>query len=151
MEHQYPGAISPDENMLAELMLPDQTHMRQQDWTMFFLHKDAGNSEEEAAEKASKDGKARQRRKAAREAAAAQGGEYEEDVSEDDEDDEEDDDDERLKTSPTSLDVRPESSQHKARQQRQAWIYRQSNGYLHEALISTHLQTTAVALPWRTT
>ena len=42
MEHQYPGAISPDENMLAELMLPDQTHVRTQDWTMFFLHKDSG-------------------------------------------------------------------------------------------------------------
>ncbi|KEF63811.1 uncharacterized protein A1O9_01789 [Exophiala aquamarina CBS 119918] len=51
MEHQYPGAISPDENMLAELMLPDQTHVRQQDWTMFFLHKDAGNSEEEVMER----------------------------------------------------------------------------------------------------
>ena len=48
MEHQYPGAISPDENMLAELMLPDQTHVRKQDWTIFFLHKDSGASEEEA-------------------------------------------------------------------------------------------------------
>lgn len=47
MEHQYPGAISPDENMLAELMLPDQTHMRTQDWTMFFLHKNSGNGEDE--------------------------------------------------------------------------------------------------------
>ncbi|RMZ78079.1 hypothetical protein DV737_g4047, partial [Chaetothyriales sp. CBS 132003] len=54
MEHQYPGAISPDEHMLAELMLPDQTHMRQQDWTMFFLHKDNGNQEDEAAEKAAR-------------------------------------------------------------------------------------------------
>ena len=43
MEHQYPGAISGDENMLAELMLPDQAHMRNEDWTIFFLHKD--NSE----------------------------------------------------------------------------------------------------------
>ena len=51
MEHQFPGAISPDENMLAELMLPDQTHVRQQDWTMFFLHKDAGTSDEEMAER----------------------------------------------------------------------------------------------------
>lgn len=51
MEHQYPGAISPDEHMLAELMLPDQTHVRQQDWTMFFLHKDAGSGEEESAER----------------------------------------------------------------------------------------------------
>ena len=47
MEHQYPGPISPDENMLAELMLPDQTHVRTQDWTMFFLHKDSGAIEEE--------------------------------------------------------------------------------------------------------
>ena len=46
MEHQYPGAISGDENMLAELMLPDQVHNRREDWTIFFLHKDT--SEEEA-------------------------------------------------------------------------------------------------------
>ncbi|MCJ1438344.1 hypothetical protein MMC27_007732 [Xylographa pallens] len=49
MEHQYPGAISGDENMLAELMLPDQAHVRNQDWTIFFLHKDTGD-EEDAAE-----------------------------------------------------------------------------------------------------
>ena len=41
MEHQYPGPISGDETMLAELMLPDQAHNRTQDWTMFFLHKDS--------------------------------------------------------------------------------------------------------------
>ncbi|QIW97265.1 hypothetical protein AMS68_002783 [Peltaster fructicola] len=41
MEHQYPGPVGGDEVMLAELMLPDQTHTRQQDWTIFFLHKDA--------------------------------------------------------------------------------------------------------------
>ncbi|PGH23261.1 hypothetical protein AJ80_02677 [Polytolypa hystricis UAMH7299] len=46
MEHQYPSAISGDEHMLAELMLPDQTHMRNQDWTIFFLHKDSGSEEE---------------------------------------------------------------------------------------------------------
>ncbi|MCJ1478425.1 hypothetical protein MMC13_007105 [Lambiella insularis] len=46
MEHQYPGAISGDENMLAELMLPDQAHVRNQDWTIFFLHKDIGEEEE---------------------------------------------------------------------------------------------------------
>jgi hypothetical protein len=45
MEHQYPNAISGDEHMLAELMLPDQTHVRSQDWTIFFLHKDAGAEE----------------------------------------------------------------------------------------------------------
>lgn len=44
MEHQYPGAISGDETMLAELMLPDGVHGRSQDWTMFFLHKDAETS-----------------------------------------------------------------------------------------------------------
>lgn len=32
--------------MLAELMLPDQTHVRAQDWTMFFLHKDTGSDDE---------------------------------------------------------------------------------------------------------
>jgi hypothetical protein len=49
MEHQYPGPISGDENMLAELMLPDQAHVRSQDWTVFFLHKDT-TAEEEARE-----------------------------------------------------------------------------------------------------
>ncbi|KAL8733855.1 MAG: hypothetical protein Q9166_001843 [cf. Caloplaca sp. 2 TL-2023] len=46
MEHQYPGAISGDENMLAELMLPDQAHVRKQDWTIFFLHKDTSEDDE---------------------------------------------------------------------------------------------------------
>lgn len=54
MEHQYPGAISPDENMLAELMLPDQTHVRTQDWTMFFLHKDSGGNDDGEAAKATR-------------------------------------------------------------------------------------------------
>ena len=27
--------------MLAELMLPDQAHLYDQDWTIFFLHRDA--------------------------------------------------------------------------------------------------------------
>ena len=94
MEHQYPGAISPDENMLAELMLPDQTHLRQQDWTMFFLHKDSGNSEEDAAERRIRR-QARRERQAARELAEAQGVELdEEDAEEDESSDEEDDDDE---------------------------------------------------------
>ena len=50
MEHQYPGPISGDENMLAELMLPDQAHVRKQDWTIFFLHKDTGDVDEVAEE-----------------------------------------------------------------------------------------------------
>ena len=45
MEHQYPGAISGDENMLAELMLPDQVHNRKEDWTIFFLHKDTNEED----------------------------------------------------------------------------------------------------------
>jgi Docking domain of Afi1 for Arf3 in vesicle trafficking len=88
MEHQYPGAISPDENMLAELMLPDQTHVRTQDWTMFFLHKDSGaNEEEEAARNAR-----RQRRKERRAAGLQTASEGEEDKSDlESEDDEESD------------------------------------------------------------
>ena len=56
MEHQYPAPISGDESMLAELMLPDQTHVRSQDWTIFFLHKDtsAEDEEESAQEKKKK-------------------------------------------------------------------------------------------------
>ncbi|KAF3937249.1 hypothetical protein ABW19_dt0210386 [Dactylella cylindrospora] len=46
MEHQYPTPISGDEHMLAELMLPDQTHMRKEDWTIFFLHKEEEETEE---------------------------------------------------------------------------------------------------------
>ncbi|KAJ5278645.1 hypothetical protein N7478_004017 [Penicillium angulare] len=59
MEHQYPAAISGDESMLAELMLPDQTHVRSQDWTIFFLHKDTSGEEEEETE----DGKKKKKRK----------------------------------------------------------------------------------------
>lgn len=47
MDHQYPAPITSDEGMLAELMLPDQTHVRSQDWTIFFLHKDNGSEGED--------------------------------------------------------------------------------------------------------
>lgn len=60
MEHQFPGAISGDEHMLAELMLPDQAHMRDQDWTIFFLHKDTAN---ELEEDDGEDGPRRRRRR----------------------------------------------------------------------------------------
>ena len=50
MEHQYPAPISGDESMLAELMLPDQTHVRSQDWTIFFLHKDTSGEEEDESD-----------------------------------------------------------------------------------------------------
>lgn len=86
MEHQFPGAISPDENMLAELMLPDQAHVRPQDWTMFFLHKNNGNGDDEDAQ-AEKEELRRQRQED-REMRRAAGEEVE-----DDEDDESDDDD----------------------------------------------------------
>ncbi|KAJ5219391.1 uncharacterized protein N7498_001490 [Penicillium cinerascens] len=59
MEHQYPAAISGDESMLAELMLPDQTHVRSQDWTIFFLHKDTSGDDEEETEA----GKTKKKRK----------------------------------------------------------------------------------------
>jgi hypothetical protein len=51
MEHQYPVAITGDEHMLAELMLPDQAHVRNQDWTIFFLHKDTTQEDEELEQK----------------------------------------------------------------------------------------------------
>ena len=91
MEHQYPGPISPDENMLAELMLPDQTHMRNQDWTIFFLHKDAGAEEEEAAERQARRERRRERRDAKQEA-VAKGEMQEEDLSADESDSDEEDD-----------------------------------------------------------
>jgi hypothetical protein len=62
MEHQYPVAITGDEHMLAELMLPDQAHVRNQDWTIFFLHKDTSQEEEEAEQKEERR-RRRQRRK----------------------------------------------------------------------------------------
>jgi hypothetical protein len=61
MEHQYPGPISGDETMLAELMLPDQAHVRSQDWTIFFLHKDT--SAEDAEREARREKRRRRRRK----------------------------------------------------------------------------------------
>ncbi|KAN0065157.1 hypothetical protein ACQY0O_001654 [Thecaphora frezii] len=37
LSHQYPAPTGYDEHMLAELMLPDGTHARVEDWTVFFL------------------------------------------------------------------------------------------------------------------
>ena len=62
MEHQYPVAITGDEAMLAELMLPDQAHVRNQDWTIFFLHKDTSQEEEEAEQKEERRRRRRRRR-----------------------------------------------------------------------------------------
>ncbi|PTB66310.1 spindle pole body interacting protein [Trichoderma citrinoviride] len=63
MEHQYPVAITGDENMLAELMLPDQAHARNQDWTMFFLHKDSSPEDEDEERKEKAERKARRQRR----------------------------------------------------------------------------------------
>ncbi|PSN70154.1 spindle pole body interacting protein [Corynespora cassiicola Philippines] len=96
MEHQYPAPISGDETMLAELMLPDQAHVRSQDWTIFFLHKDT-TAEDEEKEARRERRRKRRRRKDGLEtgengndtAAGAQDGvaDGEDDISGDDEDD----------------------------------------------------------------
>ncbi|WZH44412.1 MesA-like protein [Fusarium acuminatum] len=94
MEHQYPVAITGDENMLAELMLPDQAHARNQDWTIFFLHKDT-SQEEEDEERKSKENR-KKRRKRRRDKAAGiideEDEENEEDLPEDEWDNDDDDD-----------------------------------------------------------
>lgn len=93
MEHQYPVAITGDEHMLAELMLPDQAHVRNQDWTIFFLHKDTTEEDEEAERKEERR-KKRQRRKD--KAAGILSSDDEDEVEGDDEelDDDSDDSDE---------------------------------------------------------
>ncbi|KAI0452161.1 docking domain of Afi1 for Arf3 in vesicle trafficking-domain-containing protein [Xylaria acuta] len=102
MEHQFPVAITGDEHMLAELMLPDQAHARNQDWTIFFLHKDQ-NQEEEDQDQRRKDAR-RRRRKRRRDRGAGILGDGEnatddennsrgDDDDRDDEDDDWDDDD----------------------------------------------------------
>lgn len=93
MEHQYPGPISGDEHMLADLMLPDQAHVRTQDWTIFFLHKDT-EAEEEAKEERRERRRLRRERKAKKAANGDGDGENgatsEEDEDEDDDLDSED-------------------------------------------------------------
>ena len=89
MEHQYPGPVGGDEHMLAELMLPDQTHMRSQDWTIFFLHKDAAAEDEEREAKLER---RRQRREWQRSQMPA-GANGDGHVDDEDDDDESSDDD----------------------------------------------------------
>lgn len=94
MEHQYPVAITGDEHMLAELMLPDQAHVRNQDWTIFFLHKDTSQEEEEAEQKEER--RRRKQRRKDREAGlldpddVESGDDAEEDLGEDSGEDSED-------------------------------------------------------------
>ncbi|RAH43606.1 AFI1/MesA family protein [Aspergillus brunneoviolaceus CBS 621.78] len=94
MEHQYPTAISGDESMLAELMLPDQTHVRSQDWTIFFLHKDTSADADDDASVSSKKQKKKKKgkRRVGDEAQSSEGDSREDDGSleeEDSSDDEE--------------------------------------------------------------
>ncbi|CAN6668194.1 hypothetical protein TRVA0_040S00606 [Trichomonascus vanleenenianus] len=44
MTFQYPAPIQGDRYLMAELMLPDGSHSRTQDWTMFFLYSEPGSS-----------------------------------------------------------------------------------------------------------
>jgi hypothetical protein len=115
MEHQYPVAITGDENMLAELMLPDQAHARNQDWTIFFLHKDTSQEEEDEARQAKEE--RRRRRRMRRDRAAGLPVEEDEDrerrrqrgeevddddvdISSDEDDDDDDDDDSSTDSEP---------------------------------------------------
>ncbi|KAK1832296.1 mesa [Podospora conica] len=85
MEHQYPVAITGDEHMLAELMLPDQAHVRNQDWTIFFLHKDTSQEEDEAETRAKEERRnIRQRRRDRAKGIIHESDDEDEDADEDD-------------------------------------------------------------------
>lgn len=102
MEHQYPVAITGDENMLAELMLPDQAHARNQDWTIFFLHKDMSDEEEDEERKRKERRRRRRRRRRALAAGVIPADQEEEEAeeSEDEYDDDDEDDDDSTDTEP---------------------------------------------------
>lgn len=89
MEHQYPGPVGGDEHMLAELMLPDGAHVRSQDWTIFFLHKDGAAEEEDG------DGRRKKKRRKEDYNGYTNGGaeDYYDDESEEASEEESDDDD----------------------------------------------------------
>lgn len=78
MEHQYPGPVGGDEHMLAELMLPDGAHVRAQDWTIFFLHKDGAAAEEDDTQHR----KRRRRRRISENGDTEAGAEFDEDDEE---------------------------------------------------------------------
>jgi hypothetical protein len=100
MEHQYPVAITGDEHMLAELMLPDQAHVRNQDWTMFFLHKDTSPEEEDEERVAKAERRRRRRRRRDREKGILHESDDEDDDAEDDLDDDDDWDSESTDSEP---------------------------------------------------
>ncbi|KAF4121141.1 Pfam:DUF1630 [Geosmithia morbida] len=106
MEHQYPVAITGDEHMLAELMLPDQAHARNQDWTIFFLHKD-GNEEDEERERRVREARRRRRRRRRNREAGIIDEEDEQDAEEDELDDDPGDDSDGYE----SVDSEPEGGE----------------------------------------
>ncbi|KAI0114889.1 spindle pole body interacting protein [Daldinia grandis] len=100
MEHQYPVAITGDENMLAELMLPDQVHSRTQDWTIFFLHKDTTQEDDDEEKKDKAERRKRRKLKKDRAAGIINGDDDTNDEQDDDEDDDDWDDDESTDSEP---------------------------------------------------
>lgn len=95
--------------MLAELMLPDQAHARNQDWTIFFLHKDSTQEEEEEDAKLRK--QRRERRKRRRDRAAGIIGEDDEDTTDEEEEEDDDDDDDDDDLDDESTDEEPEGGE----------------------------------------
>ncbi|KAI1473515.1 spindle pole body interacting protein [Daldinia eschscholtzii] len=100
MEHQYPVAITGDENMLAELMLPDQVHSRTQDWTIFFLHKDTTQEDDDEEKKEKEERRKRRKLKKDRAAGIINGDDDTNDEQDEDEDDDDWDDDESTDSEP---------------------------------------------------
>ncbi|SMR42221.1 unnamed protein product [Zymoseptoria tritici ST99CH_3D1] len=92
MEHQYPSPVGGDESMLAELMLPDQAHVRSQDWTIFFLHKDAGVEDEDQESGRRRRGRRRKMEEQGDDAEAGAETETEEDEESDFDDEDESED-----------------------------------------------------------
>ncbi|KAI1646108.1 spindle pole body interacting protein [Daldinia loculata] len=100
MEHQYPVAITGDENMLAELMLPDQVHSRTQDWTIFFLHKDTTQEDDDEEKKDKAERRKRRKLKKDRAAGIINGDDDTNDEQDEDEEDDDWDDDESTDSEP---------------------------------------------------
>lgn len=88
--------------MLAELMLPDQAHARNQDWTIFFLHKDTSQEEEDEERTAKEERRRRRRRRRDRAAGIIdeEDEDNEDDLLEDEEWDDDEDDDESTDSEP---------------------------------------------------
>ncbi|KAJ3049581.1 hypothetical protein HK102_012465, partial [Quaeritorhiza haematococci] len=46
LTYQYPKETGTDAHILAELMLPDGAHLREEDWTVFFLNQRSPSADE---------------------------------------------------------------------------------------------------------